>query len=164
MAAHWFVMGESGRITYVLPENGAFGRLLIPSTCRFSFKHPLGLFSLVSDGVQCPLIICLQSDCKCCSFCEALWLLQLVGTGARHCWWQILGEQGMGPESVAPFSLPPPLPFFPLSLLFFPAFMHNDSDETQMMGEEEISCEFCLQSSAAIKQMVSFFLSFWIFS
>lgn len=36
--------------------------------------------------------------------------------------------------------------------------MHNDSDETQMMGEEEISCEFCLQSSAAIKQMVSFFL------
>lgn len=27
-----------------------------------------------------------------------------------------------------------------------------------MMGEEEISCEFCLQSSIAIKQMVSFFL------
>lgn len=26
-----------------------------------------------------------------------------------------------------------------------------------MMGEEEISCEFCLQSSAAIKQMVAFF-------
>ena len=30
-----------------------------------------------------------------------------------------------------------------------------------MMSEEEISCEFCLQSSTAIKQMVSFFLFGW---
>lgn len=72
----------------------------------------------------------------------------------------ILWEQGMVQQLLFPLA-PPSSPFFPP--FFSSAFANNDSDETQMMGEEEFSCEFCLQSSTAIKQMVSFF-PFWIFS
>lgn len=133
VAASWLLVGwlsdllQEWQNRLCAKKKGAFKRLLIPNTCKISFKHLLGLFAVVSDGVQCPLIICLQSHCERCSFCKALWLLQLVGTGARHCWWQIRKSREWAPSQWLPsLSLHPFLffLFFSFFSLFFSLHIH----------------------------------------
>lgn len=175
VAASWLLVGwlsdllQEWQNRLCAKKKGAFKRLLIPNTCKISFKHLLGLFAVVSDGVQCPLIICLQSHCERCSFCKALWLLQLVGTGARHCWWQIRKSREWAPSQWLPsLSLHPFLffLFFSFFSLFF--FLHIHA-QWQWWAPNDGLRRFHLNFAYGAAQQssrwsLSFFLSFWIFS
>lgn len=73
-------------------------------------------------------------------------------------------KQGMGPQSVAPFSLPPPLPFFPLFLLFFSFFFPPHSCTMTVMSPKWWLRRFHLNFAYGAAQQssrwsLSFFLS-----